>query len=48
MKQFRLVATDHEFEYEPGQHTAVPFENDGEDDYRPYTAANLPGGARTS
>jgi ferredoxin-NADP reductase len=44
VKQFRLVADDHTFEYEPGQHTAVHFENDGEDDSRPYTAANLPGG----
>ena len=44
VKQFRLVAEDHTFEYRPGQHTAVHFENDGEDDSRPYTAANLPGG----
>jgi ferredoxin-NADP reductase len=44
VKQFRLVADDHTFEYEPGQHTEVHFENDGEDDSRPYTAANLPGG----
>jgi ferredoxin-NADP reductase len=43
VKQFRLVADDHTFEYEPGQHTAVHFENDGEDDSRPYTAANAPG-----
>ncbi|MBV0924731.1 FAD-dependent oxidoreductase [Halomicroarcula limicola] len=43
VKQFRLVADDHTFEYRPGQHTAVHFENDGEDDSRPYTAANLPG-----
>ncbi|WP_459191659.1 ferredoxin--NADP reductase [Halosimplex sp. J119] len=43
VKQFRLVADDHEFRYEPGQHTAVHFELDGEDETRPYTAANLPG-----
>lgn len=43
VKQFRLVADDHVFAYEPGQHTMVHFENDGEEDARPYTAANLPG-----
>lgn len=44
VKQFRLVAEDHVFEYEPGQHTMVHFENDGEEEARPYTAANLPAG----
>jgi ferredoxin-NADP reductase len=44
VKQFRLVAAGHEFEYEPGQHTMVHFENDGEEEARPYTAANLPAG----
>jgi ferredoxin-NADP reductase len=43
VKQFRLVAEDRTFEYRPGQHTSVHFENDGEDDARPYTAATLPG-----
>lgn len=43
VKQFRLVADDHVFEYEPGQHTMVHFDNDGEEDVRPYTATNLPG-----
>lgn len=43
VKQFRLVADDHRFRYEPGQHTEVHFELDGEDETRPYTAANLPG-----
>jgi ferredoxin-NADP reductase len=43
VKQFRLVADDHVFEYEPGQHTMVHFENDGEEEARPYTAATLPG-----
>lgn len=43
VKQFRLVADDHTFEYEPGQHTMVHFESDGEEEARPYTAANLPG-----
>ncbi|MFC4990191.1 ferredoxin--NADP reductase [Saliphagus infecundisoli] len=41
--QFRLVAEDHTFEYEPGQHTAIHFEDDGEEVERPYTAATLPG-----
>ena len=45
VRQFRLVADDHTFEYEPGQHTMVHFENDGEEEARPYTAANLPGGS---
>jgi ferredoxin-NADP reductase len=45
VKQFRLVVDDHTFEYEPGQHTMVHFENDGEEEARPYTAANLPGGS---
>ncbi|WP_276246941.1 ferredoxin--NADP reductase [Haladaptatus sp. YSMS36] len=43
VKQFRLVAKDHTFEYKPGQHTMVHFENDGEEEARPYTAATLPG-----
>lgn len=44
VKQFRLVAEGHEFEYDPGQHTMVHFETDGEEEARPYTAANLPAG----
>ncbi len=43
VKQFRLVAEDHTFEYRPGQHTMVHFEADGEDEARPYTAATAPG-----
>ncbi|ELZ35111.1 phenol hydroxylase [Halogeometricum pallidum JCM 14848] len=43
VKQFRLVSEDHVFEYDPGQHTMVHFEADGEEEARPYTAANLPG-----
>lgn len=43
VKQFRLVADGHTFEYDPGQHTAVHFEEDGEEVVRPYTAATLPG-----
>lgn len=43
VRQFRLVAEGHTFEYEPGQHTAVHFEDEGEEVERPYTAATLPG-----
>ncbi|SFG41464.1 Ferredoxin-NADP reductase [Halopelagius inordinatus] len=43
VKQFRLVADDHTFDYRPGQHTAVHFESDDEEGTRPYTAATLPG-----
>jgi ferredoxin-NADP reductase len=43
VKQFRLVADDHTFEYRPGQHTMVHFETAGEDEARPYTAATVPG-----
>lgn len=43
VKQFRLVADDHTFEFDPGQHTQVHFENDEESGTRPYTAINEPG-----
>ncbi|SFL10943.1 Ferredoxin-NADP reductase [Halogranum rubrum] len=43
VKQFRLVADDHTFEFRPGQHTTVHFEEDGEEVVRPYTATNRPG-----
>lgn len=43
VKQFRLVAEDHTFDYRPGQHTKVHFKNEGEEVDRPYTAASLPG-----
>jgi ferredoxin-NADP reductase len=43
VKQFRLVAADHTFDFRPGQHTTVHFEQDGEEVVRPYTATNLPG-----
>jgi ferredoxin-NADP reductase len=45
VKQLRLVDDDHTFEYEPGQHTMVRFGNDGEEEARPDTAGNLPGGS---
>lgn len=43
VKQFRLAADDHTFDYEPGQHTMVHFETDGEKEARPYTAITRPG-----
>ena len=42
VKQFRLAA-DEPFEFRPGQHTTVRFEDDGDEVVRPYTATNLPG-----
>ena len=54
VKQFRLRAPGREFDFEPGQHTTVRFEFDGEGTVgeaepgdtvvRPYTATNTPGG----
>ncbi|SEO98213.1 Ferredoxin-NADP reductase [Halogranum amylolyticum] len=43
VKQFHLVAADHSFDFRPGQHTTVQFEQDGEEVVRPYTVTNLPG-----
>lgn len=43
VKQFRLVAEDHTFDYRPGQHTQIHFQDEGEEVERPYTAACLPG-----
>lgn len=45
VKEFRLEADGHVFEYEPGQHTRVRYEEnaDGKGMERPYTATNLPG-----
>ena len=43
VKQFRLVAEDHAFDYRPGQHTHVHFSRDGEEVVRPYTAVTQPG-----
>lgn len=43
VKQFRLRAPGHTFEYEPGQHTTVRFEQDGEEVERPYTPTSRPG-----
>lgn len=43
VKQFRLRAEAGTFEYDPGQHTTVQFERDGEEVVRPYTPTSLPG-----
>ncbi|WP_255170793.1 ferredoxin--NADP reductase [Natrononativus amylolyticus] len=43
VKLFRLVVDGHTFEYEPGQHTTIHFESDGEEVTRPYTAIAQPG-----
>lgn len=43
VKGFRLRVPDHEFEFEPGQHTTVRFESGDETVVRPYTPTNLPG-----
>ena len=43
VKQFRLRADGEGFDYDPGQHTTVRFERDGEEVVRPYTPTGLPG-----
>lgn len=45
VKEFTLEADGHVFEYEPGQHARVRYEEnaDGKGQERPYTATNLPG-----
>lgn len=43
VKSFRLQVSDHEFDFEPGQHTTVRFESGNEGVVRPYTPTNLPG-----
>ena len=43
VKGFRLRVPDHQFDFEPGQHTTVRFESGDETVVRPYTPTNLPG-----
>ncbi|WP_435079683.1 FAD-binding oxidoreductase [Halococcus sp. AFM35] len=45
VKEFTLEADDHVFDYEPGQHARIRYEEDvdGKGQERPYTATNLPG-----
>ncbi len=42
VNQFELVA-DENFDFRPGQHTHLHFEQDGDEVVRPYTATTLPG-----
>ncbi len=43
VKQYLLQVEGHTFSYEPGQHTVIRFEQNGETVKRPYTPVNLPG-----
>ena len=45
VKEFSLEADDHVFEYEPGHHVRIHYEQDvdGKGMARPYTATSLPG-----
>lgn len=46
VKQFQLERRDGgTFDFDPGQHTQLHFEQDGEEVVRPYTATSLPGTA---
>lgn len=47
VKQFRLERTDGgTFDHEPGQHTRLHLDRDGEEVVRPYTPTSLPGTAQ--
>ncbi|WP_158057781.1 ferredoxin--NADP reductase [Halorussus halophilus] len=43
VKQFVLESDDYTFDFSPGQHTHIHFEQDGEEVVRPYTSTALPG-----
>jgi ferredoxin-NADP reductase len=43
VKQYLLRVEGHTFSYQPGQHTVIAAEQDGESVQRPYTPVNLPG-----
>jgi Flavodoxin reductases (ferredoxin-NADPH reductases) family 1 len=43
VKQYLLQVDGHTFSYQPGQHTVISFEQDGDTVKRPYTPVNLPG-----
>ncbi len=43
VRQFVFCLNESGWEYEPGQHTVLRFEQDGETVNRPYTPVNLPG-----
>lgn len=42
VKQFLLELENDEWEFKPGQHTHIKFEEDGEEVVRPYTPISLP------
>lgn len=46
VKQFELELEDSEWEFRPGQHTVIHFEQDGEEVARPYTPTSRPGSDR--
>ncbi|PSP55847.1 phenol hydroxylase [Halobacteriales archaeon QS_1_67_19] len=46
VKQFVLESDGYRFEFKPGQHTQIHFEEDGEEVVRPYTSTALPGTGR--
>ena len=43
VKQYLLRVEGHTFPHQPGQHTVIRFEQDGDTVKRPYTPVNLPG-----
>jgi ferredoxin-NADP reductase len=43
VKQFELELEDGSWDFRPGQHTVIRFEQDGEEVVRPYTPTTLPG-----
>lgn len=46
VKQFELELEDSDWEFRPGQHTVIHFEQDGEEVARPYTPTSRPGSDR--
>jgi len=42
VKHFQFELKESSWEFEPGQHTVLRFEDDGEEVERPYTMINLP------
>ncbi|MDY6771430.1 MAG: FAD-dependent oxidoreductase [Candidatus Nanohaloarchaea archaeon] len=43
VKQFQLELEEGTWEFQPGQHTVIHFEQDGEEVARPYTPTSRPG-----
>lgn len=44
VKQFQFRLDNDEWDFKPGQHTHIRFEQDGDEVVRPYTPITLPGG----